>query len=68
VSSSIQPTSAPSGTDDDKVGNDNVRVLAGTNLQDCRRAAELMLKTGRMLTFYDILVIYDISPPGIHLR
>jgi len=50
------------------VGNDNVRVRAGTNLQDCRRAAELMLKTGRMLTFYDILAFYDISPPGIHLR
>jgi len=27
-----------------------------------------MLKTGRMLTFYDILAFYDISPPGIHLR
>ena len=27
-----------------------------------------MLKTGRMLTFYDILAFYDISSPGIHLR
>jgi hypothetical protein len=27
-----------------------------------------MLKTGRMLTFYDISALYDISLPGIHLR
>src|SRR5229473_5219348 len=33
VRSSIHPTSAPTGTDDDRVGNDKADALAGTDLK-----------------------------------
>ena len=33
VKSSIQPTKRPTGTDDDKGGNDKADTLAGSNLE-----------------------------------
>jgi hypothetical protein len=46
VKSSIQPTSRPTGTDDDMGGNDKADALAGSNLErtkTTRRSAQLPL-------------------------
>src|SRR5512136_362736 len=51
VSSSIQPTSAATGTDDDMGGNDKADALARTDLerhgQNGRPSAQLLLKSGQ---------------------
>src|SRR5258707_2530437 len=52
VRSSIHPTSAPTGTDDDMVGNDKADGLAGTDLKqhgrNWRRSAQLLHKSGQL--------------------
>src|SRR6185312_2603739 len=66
VKSSIQPTSRPSGTDDDMEGSDKLTTsqeTQGTG-RGGRRSAQLFFKTGQ---FDPVLTFYDISGAGMHV-
>jgi hypothetical protein len=59
VRSSIHPTSAPTGTDDDMGGNDKADALAETDLnrhgQNWRRSAQLLLKPGQFDRYWSFM-------------
>src|SRR5450631_2841109 len=63
VSSSIHPTSAPTGTDDDMGGNDKADTLTGTGWKwrgkNARGSGQLLLKSGQ-INRYDPFM----TPPG----
>jgi hypothetical protein len=65
VSSSIQPTSRPTGIDDDIGGNDKAGALTATgNGTELERSAQRLLKPGQ---FDRVLAIYGTSPARMHL-
>ena len=68
VSSSIQPTSAPTGTCDDKEGKDKADALATTNLArtgNWRRSAQSVEKTRPIRRVWNV---YDISAAELHAK
>src|SRR5260370_31763856 len=66
VSSSIQPTRAPTGTDDDMAGNDKAGVLGLENGTGGTRSFSATSSQTRAIR--PVLVIYGISPARMHLH
>src|SRR5271165_734685 len=70
VSSSIHPTSAPTGTDDERAGNDTLTSLLRPWLRYRGSSGnggvqrDLFFKPGQ---FDPLLTFYDTSGPGLHL-
>jgi hypothetical protein len=63
VSSSIHPISTPTGTDDEKAGNDTLTSLLRWLASDGGVQRDFFFKPGH---FEPLLTFYDISGPGLH--
>jgi hypothetical protein len=67
VKSSIQPTKRPTGTDDDRLGNDKADALAGSDLERTVKIEAFSATSTKQWPNWPALPFYDISRGGLHL-